>query len=58
MLLVSRQGKIRLTKWYASDYDNAKKARVTREIANGVLARGSRLCNFLEWRDVKVVYKR
>jgi AP-1 complex subunit sigma 1/2 len=57
MLLVSRQGKVRLTKWYSNE-DLATRARLTREISAAVLARGTRMCNVLEWRGVKVIYKR
>ncbi|EGB02199.1 hypothetical protein AURANDRAFT_25892 [Aureococcus anophagefferens] len=56
MLLVSRQGKTRLTKWYES-YSTKEKARIVREAT--VLARAPKMCNFIEWRaDKKIVYKR
>lgn len=57
LLLVSRQGKTRLSKWY--DHYTAKdKIRATRELTTLVLSRPPKMCNFLEWRDKKVVYKR
>lgn len=57
MLLVSRQGKTRLTKWYRND--NAKeRARAIRELTQLVLSRPPRQCNFIRWRDSIVVYKR
>eukprot|EP01098_Paradermamoeba_levis_P007169 TRINITY_DN296_c0_g2_i2.p1 TRINITY_DN296_c0_g2~~TRINITY_DN296_c0_g2_i2.p1 ORF type:complete len:179 (-),score=47.67 TRINITY_DN296_c0_g2_i2:85-543(-) len=57
ILLVSRQGKTRLNKWY-SNYTPKEKSRILRELSNMVLSRPQRLCNFLEWKDIKIVYKR
>ncbi len=57
LLLVSRQGKVRLTKFY-KDYDKKDKQRVVREISSLVLSRAHKLCNFLEWRGKIVSYKR
>jgi AP-1 complex subunit sigma 1/2 len=56
-LLISRQGKVRLSKWYAP-YNQTERARATREITHMVIGRPSKLCNFLDWRDQRVVYKR
>ena len=33
-------------------------AKVLRELSGVILARGPKLCNFVEWREYKVVYKR
>jgi AP-1 complex subunit sigma 1/2 len=57
MLLISRQGKTRLTKWYEA-YTAKEKARIVREVTTMVLARPPKMCNFIEWRDKKIVYKR
>uniref|UniRef100_A0A7S2XUT6 AP complex subunit sigma n=1 Tax=Fibrocapsa japonica TaxID=94617 RepID=A0A7S2XUT6_9STRA len=57
MLLISRQGKTRLTKWYDS-YGTKEKARIMREITSMVLNRPPKMCNFIEWKDKKIVYKR
>ncbi|XP_058495350.1 AP-1 complex subunit sigma-2-like isoform X6 [Solea solea] len=57
MLLFSRQGKLRLQKWYMPLSDKEKK-KITRELVQTVLARKPKMCSFLEWRDLKVVYKR
>ena len=57
LLLVSRQGKIRLTKYYAR-YAPSEKSRMVREVATMVLNRSAKMCNFLEWKDKKVIYKR
>ncbi|KAG9349520.1 hypothetical protein JZ751_027965 [Albula glossodonta] len=57
MLLFSRQGKLRLQKWYVPLSDKEKK-KVTRELVQMVLARKPKMCSFLEWRDLKIIYKR
>ncbi|KAK7276587.1 hypothetical protein RIF29_17730 [Crotalaria pallida] len=57
VLLISRQGKVRLTKWY-SPYSQKERSKVIRELSGVIIARAPRLCNFVEWRGFKVVYKR
>ncbi|KAG5544634.1 hypothetical protein RHGRI_017165 [Rhododendron griersonianum] len=57
VLLISRQGKVRLTKWY-SPYSQKERTKVIRELSGLILTRGPKLCNFVEWRGFKVVYKR
>eukprot|EP01061_Rhynchopus_euleeides_P045495 TRINITY_DN8199_c1_g1_i3.p2 TRINITY_DN8199_c1_g1~~TRINITY_DN8199_c1_g1_i3.p2 ORF type:complete len:149 (+),score=68.16 TRINITY_DN8199_c1_g1_i3:57-503(+) len=57
VLLVSRQGKVRLAKWY-SPFAEQEKAKAVREISTMVIGRQKRLCNFLEWRDYKLVWRR
>ncbi|KAM1243810.1 hypothetical protein ACFX2G_036020 [Malus domestica] len=57
VLLISRQGKVRLTKWY-SPYTQKERSKVLRELSGVILARGPKLCNFVDWRGYKVVYKR
>ncbi|ETV92762.1 hypothetical protein H310_12992 [Aphanomyces invadans] len=57
MLLVSRQGKTRLSKWY-STVPLKDKARIIREVTTLVLGRPQKQCNFIEWKDQKIVYKR
>ncbi|XP_036620570.1 AP-1 complex subunit sigma-2-like [Trichosurus vulpecula] len=57
MLLFSRQGKLRLQKWYVPLSDKEKK-KITREFVQTVLAHKPKMCSFLEWRDLKIVYKR
>nr|XP_020646122.1 AP-1 complex subunit sigma-1A isoform X1 [Pogona vitticeps] len=52
-----RQGKLRLQKWYLATSDKDKK-KMVRELMQVVLARKPKMCSFLEWRDLKVVYKR
>ncbi|KAG7271353.1 hypothetical protein CRUP_006845 [Coryphaenoides rupestris] len=55
MLLFSRQGKLRLQKWYVPLCDKEKK-RIGRELVQTILARKAKMCSFLEWRDLKVFY--
>jgi AP-1 complex subunit sigma 1/2 len=57
VLLISRQGKVRLSKWYGVQSPKDK-ARITREVASLVLNRAPKMCNFLEWKERKIVYKR
>ncbi|RPD67195.1 Adaptor protein complex sigma subunit [Lentinus tigrinus ALCF2SS1-7] len=57
MLLVSRQGKVRLSKWYQTMSQKAK-AKIVKDVTQLVLARRTRMCNFLEYKDTKVVYRR
>ncbi|PIL37120.1 hypothetical protein GSI_00812 [Ganoderma sinense ZZ0214-1] len=57
MLLVSRQGKVRLSKWYQTMSQKAK-AKIVKDVTQLVLSRRTRMCNFLEYKDTKVVYRR
>jgi len=34
------------------------KRKITREMTSLVLARKPKMCNFLEWKDLQIVYKR
>jgi len=57
MLLFSRQGKLRLQKWFSVHQDNRKK-KITRELISTILARKPKMSSFIEWQDLKIVYKR
>ncbi|GAV02509.1 hypothetical protein RvY_13066-2 [Ramazzottius varieornatus] len=57
LLLFSRQGKLRLQKWYVATEEKQKK-KLSRELINVVLQRKPKMCSFLEWKDMKIVYKR
>lgn len=57
MLLFSRQGKLRLQKWYVSMSEKNKK-KTTRELISTILARKPKHCSFVDWKDLKIVYKR
>jgi AP-1 complex subunit sigma 1/2 len=57
VLLVSRQGKCRLAKYY-SPFSDKEKQRAVREVSNLALSRAPKLCNFVEWKNYKIVYRR
>eukprot|EP00088_Acartia_fossae_P023040 TRINITY_DN24112_c0_g1_i3.p1 TRINITY_DN24112_c0_g1~~TRINITY_DN24112_c0_g1_i3.p1 ORF type:complete len:158 (+),score=54.49 TRINITY_DN24112_c0_g1_i3:62-535(+) len=57
MLLFSRQGKLRLQKWFVAFQEGMKK-KMSRELINVILARKPKMSAFLEWQDYKIVYKR
>ncbi|WP_411022985.1 AP-1 complex subunit sigma, partial [Salmonella sp. s51228] len=57
MLLFSRQGKVRLQRWYNALTLKEKK-KIIRELVSDVLSRKSKMCNFIEYRDKKIVYRR
>ncbi|KAF5344077.1 hypothetical protein D9758_008866 [Tetrapyrgos nigripes] len=57
ILLVSRQGKVRLSKWFTTMPLKAK-AKIVKDVTQLVLARRTRMCNVLEYKDTKVVYRR
>ncbi|PWZ03858.1 putative APS1-AP-1 complex subunit, partial [Testicularia cyperi] len=57
ILLISRQGKVRLAKWFTTMSPKAK-SKITKDVTQLVLARRTRMCNFLEYKDSKVVYRR
>ncbi|XP_030629026.1 AP-1 complex subunit sigma-3b [Chanos chanos] len=57
LLLFSRQGKLRLQKWFLPLPEREKK-KIIRDMTTMVLARNPRTCNFLHWKDLKIVYKR
>ncbi|XP_070774754.1 AP-1 complex subunit sigma-3b isoform X1 [Enoplosus armatus] len=57
LLLFSRQGKLRLQKWFTPMSEREKK-KIIRDMTTTVLARQPRSCNFLHWKDLKIIYKR
>lgn len=57
LLLQNRNGKTRLCKWYVP-CDNDDKERQKLEIHRLVIAREGRYTNFLEYRSIKIVYRR
>ena len=57
MLLFSRQGKLRLQKWFTA-YPEKQKKKIIRELVALVLARKPKSCAFIEWKELKLVYKR
>ena len=57
MLLFSRQGKLRLQKWFSAQTEKNKK-KLSRELIQAILVRKPKMSSFLEFRDLKIVYKR
>ena len=53
MLLVNRQAKVRLARFYGS-YDLHHRQRLQREIPALVLGRKSRQCNFIEFQGTNI----
>ena len=35
-----------------------EKKKIIRDLTTAVLARKPKMCNFIEWKDMKIVYKR
>eukprot|EP00729_Bicosta_minor_P000369 gene369-34367_t len=56
--MFSRQGKLRLQKWYSATNQQKERKKIPRELIPAILGRKPKMCNFLEWRDKKIVYKR
>ncbi|KAF7515297.1 hypothetical protein G7054_g14647 [Neopestalotiopsis clavispora] len=50
-------GKVRLAKWF-STLSPKDKAKIVKDVSQLVLARRTRMCNFLEYKDTKIVYRR
>jgi len=57
ILLFSRQGKLRLQKWYTAMPLKEKK-KITRELTTMILSRKPKMCSFIEYKDLKIIYKR
>ncbi|GIX62650.1 AP-1 complex subunit sigma, putative [Babesia caballi] len=56
-MAISRQCKVRLAKWFVP-VENKEKAAIMRELSHLVVNRSAKQCNFLEWRDDKLVFRR
>ena len=52
MMLFSRQGKIRLQKWFHAIPDKEKK-KISRDIVNNVLQRKPKMSNFVDFMGLK-----
>ena len=57
MLLVSRQGKVRLMQWY-TPLSSKQKTKIINDLTPLILSRKPKMCNILEYSDHKVVYRR
>lgn len=50
-------GKVRLAKWFTT-LPPKSKSKIVKDVTQLVLARRTKMCNFLEYKDTKVVYRR
>ena len=57
LLLVNRQGKTRLAAFYNS-VSQCDRQNIIKEVTQIVLSRSAKLCNVVEWREEKLIYKR
>eukprot|EP00768_Dysnectes_brevis_P000970 gnl/Dysnectes_brevis/1230_a1374_3797.p1 GENE.gnl/Dysnectes_brevis/1230_a1374_3797~~gnl/Dysnectes_brevis/1230_a1374_3797.p1 ORF type:complete len:149 (+),score=27.60 gnl/Dysnectes_brevis/1230_a1374_3797:91-537(+) len=57
VLLVNRQSKVRLLKWY-THYSDKERSKVIHESVQQIVGRSTKFCNIIEWRDKKLVYRR
>ncbi|KAJ7169635.1 AP complex, mu/sigma subunit [Mycena filopes] len=57
ILLFSRQGKLRLAKWF-NTMNPKTKAHIIKDLTQQVLARRPRTSNILEYKDTRVIYRR
>ncbi|KAG0234588.1 hypothetical protein BGW41_001101 [Actinomortierella wolfii] len=51
VLLVSRQGKTRLAKWFQT-MSPKEKSKIVKDVSQLVLSRRAKMCNFLEYKGV------
>jgi hypothetical protein len=54
VLLVSRQGKVRLAKWF-NTLSPKEKQKIVKEVTQMVLSRRTKMCNFLEYKGWLVI---
>lgn len=56
-MLQNRQGKTRLSRWYVA-YSDEERTRIETEAHRMIVQRDSKMTNFLEFRNHKIVYRR
>lgn len=57
VILASRQGKVRLMRFY-TPVNIDERGKLAREVVSQVIARSLKMCNVLEFREYKLIYKR
>lgn len=57
IILMSRQGKIRLSEFF-SPYNDSEQRRILRDISSDILPRQPKMCNIIEKGEYKFVYRR
>lgn len=56
-MLISRQGKVRLAKWYEPSSASSRSSTM-RDVVSLVLPRSAKMCNIVSWNSSKIIYKR
>lgn len=56
MISFSRQGKLRLQRWFVAHQEKQRKSMI-RELISIVVSRKGKNCNFLEYKGLKIVYR-
>ena len=56
-MLQNRQGKTRLSRWYVA-YNEDERKRIEIECHRNIVQRESKMTNFLEFRNHKIIYRR
>ncbi|UKJ88163.2 clathrin assembly protein [Theileria orientalis] len=56
-LVISRQCKVRLSKWFIP-VNSKEKNSIIQDLSHMVVNRHLKQCNILEWRDYKLVFRR
>lgn len=56
-LLISRQGKLRLSKWFVT-LQSKEKQKIIKDVTQLILSRRPKMCNVVEYKDSKFVYKK
>ncbi|KAG4088788.1 Adaptor protein complex sigma subunit [Neocallimastix lanati (nom. inval.)] len=58
ILYLKRQGKVRLTKWFNSNWTTKERSKIVKEVSSLVLSRRTKMCNVIEYKELKIVYRR
>lgn len=57
LFLISRQGKTRLASFFAP-VPQKERQKILKDVTQIVLNRSPKMCNVVEWREGKLIYKR
>ena len=58
VILLNRQGKPRLTKFYTTQINDKDRVRLMKDVQGTIIGRSPKLCNVIEWKEYKLVYRR
>eukprot|EP01125_Pyxidicula_operculata_P018597 TRINITY_DN6616_c0_g1_i1.p1 TRINITY_DN6616_c0_g1~~TRINITY_DN6616_c0_g1_i1.p1 ORF type:complete len:156 (+),score=19.10 TRINITY_DN6616_c0_g1_i1:284-751(+) len=56
-LIVNKQGKVRLSKWYSA-YSQKERVKTIKDIELNVVRRSPDHSNFMQWKDKMLVYRK